>query len=68
MDVLVSVITGRPHIRLAGIASLATGTLAAALLAPPVQAQETGAATAAPGLVNIELILDVSGSMAKPVA
>jgi hypothetical protein len=52
----------------AGIATLAVGILAAALLAPPVQAQESGAALAAPGSVNIELILDVSGSMAEPVA
>ena len=58
----------RPRIWQTGLASLVVGTLAAALLAPPVQAQETGAASAAPGSVNIELILDVSGSMAEPVA
>lgn len=48
--------------------SLVIGALAAALLAPPALAQESETATSAPGAVNIELILDVSGSMSETVA
>ena len=68
MNLLVTTGVSRTFACQTGVASLAIGVLAAALLAPPVQAQETGTALAAPGSVNIELILDVSGSMAEPVA
>lgn len=44
------------------------GILAAAVLAAPVHAQDTETTRSTPGSVNIELILDVSGSMAEPVA
>ena len=46
---------------------LMAGSLTLALLTPPAMAQETTAEPAAPGAVNIELILDVSGSMAETV-
>lgn len=51
-----------------GRAAFVIGSLAASLLATPVVAQEGDASPAAPGSVNIELILDVSGSMSEPVA
>src|SRR5689334_6013549 len=68
MNLLVNTGVRQIHARQTGIASLAIGAMAAALLAPPIQAQETGTPPATPGSVNIELILDVSGSMAEPVA
>ncbi|MFT4039499.1 MAG: VWA domain-containing protein [Thermomicrobiales bacterium] len=58
--------TRRIRVRLAPFAA---GASLLALLAAPVAAQDTPTANAAaqPGAVNIELILDVSGSMAEPL-